>query len=151
MKIQYIKGHLLTAPQCIIAHGCNSHGVMGSGVARVIREKYSYAFEKYHAEYKKNGLVLGSVVFAAPMPESDEPIVANCITQQNFGSNGEVYVDYAAIRSCMKNLEEFCIMTFIDSIGLPMIGAGLGGGDWTKISSIIEDELKETIPVVYQL
>ena len=26
-------------------------------------------------------------------------------------------------------------------IGLPMIGAGLAGGDWSRISEIIEDEL----------
>jgi len=38
------------------------------------------------------------------------------------------------------------------TVALPMIGAGLGGGDWNVISDIIETESKKALqPIVYKL
>ena len=34
---------------------------------------------------------------------------------------------------------------------MPLIGAGLGGGDWNVISAIIQSECKDVTPVVYYL
>jgi len=36
-------------------------------------------------------------------------------------------------------------------VGLPKIGAGLGGGDWSIISKIIEEELGEFDVTIYVL
>ena len=36
-------------------------------------------------------------------------------------------------------------------IAMPLIGAGLGGGDWNVISEIIEEESLKFQPVVYEL
>ena len=46
--------------------------------------------------------------------------------------------DYDAIRSVFRLVkQQFSGMT----IGYPLIGAGLAKGDWTIISSIIDEEL----------
>ena len=46
--------------------------------------------------------------------------------------------DYQAILSCMQ----WIARSFPGKrIGLPRIGAGLGGGDWARIEAIIEKEL----------
>jgi hypothetical protein len=34
---------------------------------------------------------------------------------------------------------------------MPMIGAGLGGGDWHRIAAIIQEESQHFQPVVYQM
>ena len=40
-------GNLLDAPQKVIAHQVNCQGKMGSGVAKVIRDKYPKVYETY--------------------------------------------------------------------------------------------------------
>ena len=65
--------------------------------------------------------------------------VVNAYTQYNFGKVKRQYVDYDAVRSCFKEIKT----TFSGHrIGFPLIGAGLGGGDWDVISRIIDEELE---------
>ena len=52
MKIEYRKGDLFQTEIKTIVHGCNAQGVMGSGVAKIIRDKYPKAYDRYVAEYK---------------------------------------------------------------------------------------------------
>ena len=61
---------------------------------------------------------------------------------------GKMDLDYAALRRALKamskNIMRSCTNQGVyDSlkIGLPKLGAGLAGGDWEIISTIIEEEL----------
>jgi O-acetyl-ADP-ribose deacetylase (regulator of RNase III) len=70
--------------------------------------------------------------------------VVNAYTQYKYGRNhkdGEqTPVNYSAIEMCMKKIN----YRFKGKhIGLPKIGAGLAGGDWERIKSIIQTELKD--------
>ena len=49
--IKYKIGDLLTAPQKCIAHQVNCQGVMGSGVARAIRNEYPKGTSKKYTKY----------------------------------------------------------------------------------------------------
>jgi O-acetyl-ADP-ribose deacetylase (regulator of RNase III) len=125
----------------IIVHGCNAHGVMGSGVAMAIRNKWPGAFDEYSAYVKMKGAgnpeLLGKVI---PYADSDNHIIiANAITQLDFGKDGKKYVSYQAIDMVFKTIAEIA-SNFNGSLGIhyPQIGAGFGGGDWTIISDIIE-------------
>ena len=136
MKINYVKGNLLGAESGVIAHGCNAQGVMGSGVAKAVREKYPKAYEKYKlrcdlVEHKQ--LLLGRVIW---YEVKDNFYIANAITQLNFGGDGKQYVDYEAVQVAFANINS--AMDNEQILHIPMIGAGLGGGDWEVISSIIE-------------
>lgn len=144
MAISYIKGDLLTSDEKLIAHGCNSKGVMGSGIAKSIREKYPIVYLKYHkwhedfCVYNENdGLPLGATQF---VDVTDNLTVINCITQKDFGSNYVNYkfVSYDAIYAAFKRINSYMSDTGINEIGIPKIGAGFGGGDWEVISRIIE-------------
>ncbi|RYD20572.1 MAG: hypothetical protein EOP88_14530 [Verrucomicrobiaceae bacterium] len=46
-------------------------------------------------------------------------------------------VDYSAIRSCFQWIRQ---NHGAKRVGLPKIGAGLAGGDWSKIATIIDEE-----------
>lgn len=146
-KIIYQCGNLLDAPELIIAHGCNAQGVMNSGVARAIREKWPAAYMAYrhHFEYDRNKLGLGKVIWA----NTDAKLIANCITQNNYGRDGKCYTDYPAVRVCMREVNKYAQKEV--GVALPLIGAGLGGGDWRIISKIIEEEITHVSPVVYIL
>lgn len=146
-KIVYKKGNLLEAPEAIIAHGCNAQGVMGSGVAKAIKAKWPEAYRAYRHHYEsRNGLFPGEVIWATVQ---DNKLIANCITQCEFGRDGKRYTEYDAIRECMHTINKFEQPEM--GLALPLIGAGLGGGDWDIISQIIEEEVTSVDPVVYIL
>jgi O-acetyl-ADP-ribose deacetylase (regulator of RNase III) len=137
MVIEYRKGDLLDVNFGVIIHGCNSHGVMGSGVALAVKNKYPGAYESYR-DYidisKDDQDLLGSVIV---YEVNDNLMVANMITQKDFGTHKR-QVNYGAIARGFDDLEEF----YANMPGLvfhfPKIGAGLGGGDWEVIAEIIE-------------
>ncbi len=145
MDIQYIKGDLMTAKEPYILHGCNSCGVMGSGVANLIRIHYPEAYLSYVKTFNKSGLALGKVFFVS----TEGKTIINAITQENFGRDGAKYVCYDAIRNVMKDVNKH--IPVWSKVAMPKIGAGLGGGDWKIISEIIEQESTQFFPVVYEI
>lgn len=157
MKIKYVKGNLLEAPEKFILHGCNMQGRYGSGVAKQIKAKYPSAFTAYKLAID-GGMALGTVSWAE---QEDGKLIMNGLTQQYYGRKaGEVYVSYEALRSVMINVCWFANMhrlhnkipeEYIMAVAMPKIGAGLGGGDWNIISEIIEEESLFFQPVVYEL
>jgi len=147
MEIVYLAGDVLESEHRLILHGCNAQGVMGSGIAKQIRKKFPQAFEEYHVAYEKEMLWLGDVIFA----DCGSKIIANGITQQYYGRGGECFVSYEAINNVMEEIHDYALKHGIEYVAMPLIGAGLGGGSWKKISSIIEDRFTDVIPVVYTL
>jgi O-acetyl-ADP-ribose deacetylase (regulator of RNase III) len=157
MKICYKIGDLLAAEEPMIAHGCNAQGVMGKGVAKAVKETLPEVFKAYRRQFVlEQKLDLGTVVY---VDSHAGKLWCNCITQGTYDKNPIVpgttnvdrYVDYDAIRSCMRDLNARAIEEGYASIAMPMIGAGLGGGDWDTIAQIIEEEFTTVVPVVYVL
>lgn len=160
MKIIYKKGDLVNCEERYILHGCNAQGVMGSGVAKAIRDKWEHVFTEYKeyidmtmGTYNMDAL-LGSIhtVYVKPSPslmhDYSWQMVINAISQEYYGRDGKQYVSYDAIRKIMKSVEK----TFPGkNIAMSKIGSSLGGGDWKIISNIIEEESKTFQPIVYEL
>lgn len=160
--ITYKKGNLLDTPDKIIAHGCNAQGVMGSGVAKAIRDKFPKAYEDYRKRFPgpigiENQSVLGSVIPSI----NGQCVILNCITQLNYGKDGKKYVSYDAIDKCMSYIYGDLHMTNFftgektlpadTNISMPKIGAGLGGGNWEVIEAIINHRLKDVNVTVWEL
>lgn len=148
-NITEVVGDVVTAFQLkdinIIAHGCNCQGVMGSGVALAVRDRLSPMYNAYMDRYHSVGLVLGD--FSNTFDGVQWGFNLN--TQYTFGNDGNRHVDYGAIRNSAKLLvrqvEKDIHRTHYDSIGdltigIPKIGAGLGGGDWDTIIGLISKE-----------
>lgn len=120
-----------------IAHGCNAQGVMGSGIAKAIRDKWPECYQVYRNHYDTNGLKLGEVVWyhyegglvgTSPYQYERERFIANCITQEHYGKTGQRFVDYDAV---IETLEAAATKAKDDNcfeLGIPLIGMGLGGG-----------------------
>lgn len=145
MQIEYVKGDLLQTEVKHIIHGCNSHGVMGSGVAKVLREKYPKAYQDYNDAYNSYGLALGDNIVSV---QYDGKVIHNAITQKDYGRRDDrVYVSYWAIAEVFRKINSWGVK----EVALPKIGAGLANGDWNVISAIIENTLIDTKPYVYVL
>ena len=159
--IEYRKGNLLAATSGVIAHGVNCQGVMGSGVAKAIREKYPHVYQAYAKDVKswKEGFgstkgQLGRVQFISSVYTegtrtfNEAPLViANCFTQNEFGTLRR-QVDYEAVAQCFATLNTRSKL--YGQLNIPKIGAGLGGGDWNVIESIIKSEYKDDV-IVWEL
>ena len=161
MQIVYRTGDLIEAAESVIIHGCNAQGVMGAGLARAIRDRLPFAYHAYRTAHQKYGLQLGQVIWAINVRPGERPrIVGNAITQEFYGNEpGHKYVDDDAIRIAMQTIDHFVRtaywnldvngLTPIDAVAMPLLGAGLGGGDWSVISRIIEQHSRHFTPVVY--
>ncbi len=143
--IKYIKGDLFSSNIKIKVHGCNNQGVMGSGVAAIVRRDYPEAYKAYVERHKFEHWQLGEIQAI----ETNGSIIVNAITQNLFGRDNKRYVSYDAIVVCMEKL----IKMFPNetAIAMPAIGAGLGGGDWRIIEKIIDSTFEGTgiQPYVY--
>lgn len=140
-------GNLLDVTEGHIVHGCNAQGVMGSGVAKAIKEKYPLAFSTYKLAYQDNFLQLG---WAQSIKVSDSLIIWNAITQQFFGLPGR-NCSYDGIQNAFEYLNgriengHHGLDKIKKEIHIPFIGSGLGGGNWNIIKTIIEETV--TMPV----
>jgi O-acetyl-ADP-ribose deacetylase (regulator of RNase III) len=135
-------GNLLSVKEGLILHGCNAQGVMGSGVAKAIRDTYPQAYADYRAKYEAQGnrLGLGQIVWTR-ISMNPKLAIGNAVTQEFYGRDPKVrYVDYEAVRTVFNKAGILARREGL-SVHYPQIGAGLGNGDWGVISAIIHEEL----------
>lgn len=136
----------------IVVHGCNAQGVMGSGFAKELRSRYPDAYTEYRNTFLNKGLALGDVVCYIP---TDNLVIANAITQVNYGYDGKKYVSYDAIDTAFTEIEDMAstLVQYQHSVEVhfPLLGAGLAGGNWDVISQIIDTRLKTPTKNLYIL
>ncbi len=147
--IEYIKGNVFNTDCDVIAHGCNAQGVMGLGVAKQVKKFYPDAFQVYRDYCLLNNRdlsIMGTVIWSV----EKNIIIANCITQYNYGYDSKRYLDYDALRKSMAHIEAKAKIQGFKSVAMPKIGAGLGGGDWNTIAQIINTEIQDLKVKVYE-
>lgn len=145
MSVVVIDGNLLNAKAKYICHQVNCKGRMGSGVAKQIRAKYPEVYSAYlklcnEGNESDSFWTFGQSQFVQC---DDGKVVINMFAQSSYGYDGALYTDYGAFQSCLLNIKRNVPAGEI--IAMPyLIGCGLGGGDWEKISGLIETILSDT-------
>ena len=143
--IQYVSGNLITMALDnkfdVIVHGCNCQNVMGAGIARQIRDTFPKAYILDQATRMGDRGKLGHLGIAREIINEKPLTVVNAYTQFSYGRGKQV--SYEAIESCFRRLYSSFVYKKlpIAKIGMPMIGAGLAGGDWCRIEGILNKEL----------
>lgn len=141
--MKYITGDLIEQSEefDVIVHGRNCFCTMGAGIALQIKYKFPEAHMVDIQTQYGNKDKLGTITYT----KNTKPIIVNAYTQYKY-TRDDVDADYNAIRTCMKEIKN---KFNGKKIGMPLIGAGLAGGDWNKISKIIEEELSgEDVTIV---
>ncbi len=137
----------------VITHGCNCFCTMGSGIAPQMAKAFgcnNFAMEdkKYRGEINKLGQIDYEEIEIHHASGHHSLInVVNSYTQYNYDAKTKPF-DYEAFTLCMRKINRLFKSQII---GLPQIGAGLAGGDWKIIKSIIQNELVDCniIVVIY--
>lgn len=127
----------------VVCHQVNCQGVMGSGLAKQVRNRFPDVFEAYLDRcMSANGPedLLGYVQYCSELGEAGY-IVANIFGQNRYGRSG-CFTDYIALEKAFKNIAEACPH---DVIRIPYkMGCGLGGGDWDTVLAIIKSVFKDS-------
>jgi O-acetyl-ADP-ribose deacetylase (regulator of RNase III) len=153
--LMYKVQNLMNCEEKVFVHGCNSQGVMRSGVAKAVRETFPVMYEDYIKQHEINGLAVGEIIVCNLKPSAtygDFPTPhfgIDAITQEYYGREDKVYVSYTGIRTAFRRINRF-MTPDLGALAIPKIGAGLARGDWSRIVKIIEDEMDCNV-IVYVL
>lgn len=140
--IKEIKGNLLDifdkedSELDVIAHGANCFCTMGAGIAAQIKKRYP---EAYFADMYYH-IPVGSIERLGNLSSAHNNEVYNIYTQWRPGANA----DYSALRLGLRKLNYlFKDEKRVQTLGLPLIGCGIGGLEWTNVKQIILDEITD--------
>ena len=127
----------------IIVHGCNCMNTMGKGIAAVVKTAFPSAYQADQLTVRGDRDKLGKISFAR---QDSGLYVVNAYTQYDYWSHGQGktrHADYDAIDRAMWRIARYArdwhAGQWDDTIkiGIPLIGAGLAGGDWNVIEQIV--------------
>lgn len=137
MPVLFTKGDLFSTEGVrAYGHGCNCAGAMGAGVAIEFKRRYPRMFEEYAARCADGRFGLGDVFM---WTEGDETVF-NLGTQEHWRKKAQL----PALAQALRKMVELAANGSIERVGLPRIGAGLGGLDWMRVKRVLEEVGKET-------
>jgi O-acetyl-ADP-ribose deacetylase (regulator of RNase III) len=130
MPTTFVKGDLFGASGLdALAHGCNCAGAMGKGIAVEFKQRFRAMYAEYKERCAQGRFHLGDVFAWTAGPNT----VFNLGTQKNWRTKADLLVVKTALESMVQLAEQ----TGIRRIGLPRIGAGLGGLAWPDVRALL--------------
>jgi O-acetyl-ADP-ribose deacetylase (regulator of RNase III) len=166
--VHEVIGDLLQAKELVIGHQVNCLGVMGGGLALLIKEKYLKVFEEYELICNKNQKgrsLMGHCQFVEVPDASTEEyslfsdpnqeekivrIVANLFGQHEIGTDCK-RTEETYLRKAL-DVMKLTAMEKGYGVALPyQLGSGLAGGDWREILSIIKEVFHDYPVAIYRL
>lgn len=146
-----ITGDILTVQEGIILQQVNAQGVMGSGVARVLRAAYPQIWVDYSSiikPYQDDAVStkhLGKVIITN-IQTNPNLSIASLVGQQFYGRQGEHtsirYTSYDALDVASAALHEMLHKAKqTPSVHFPLLGSDLGGGHWPIVEEILKFRL----------
>lgn len=147
--MKHVKGNVLdNVLQGVIVHQVNCQGVMGSGIAKEIRERWPFVFQHYRAKWEdswghgtdQGASLLGQVQWVAV---GQDLWVVNLFGQQFYGRDARRYTSYDALDDGFKTIAWMLRGKGFrpEDVHHPYIGCGLGGGAWPVVEAIIDHHM----------
>lgn len=138
MQIQ--ECNVLSWKKGVICHQVNCQGVMGSGLAKSIKETWPEVFKHYTNFtdcYKKDERwrILGESLVVTVGPDLK---VANIFGQLEYGYDGKRYTDYCALNRAFKQLRANASLEGMTFYFPYNFGCDRGGADWKIVSKMID-------------
>lgn len=136
--IKHIKCDIFKSGATLILHQVNCQGVMGSGIAKQVKEKYPVAYEQYKhkCDMCEPSQLLGTTQL---VKVNDDFYIVNLFAQENYGYDGKCYTDYESLRCCLSTVE-YNTNAMNEVIAIPyLMGCHRGGGDWNVVYKMIEE------------
>ncbi|MCM1450734.1 MAG: macro domain-containing protein [Clostridium sp.] len=139
--IHHVKGDLLASEAQALVNTVNTVGVMGKGIALQFREQFPENYKAYRKACLSKSFKVGEMFVTE---ESNQNNVIKTIINFPTKTHWRLPSEYTYISQGLLALKDTITQRGIKSIAIPALGSSNGGLDWTKVRSMIEDELKDT-------
>ena len=142
--IIYRPGDVFETDAPVIAHGCNTRGLMGAGIAREMRDRFPSMYKDYKRRCARNEFKPGDAYI---FYNETGPHIMNLATQADKGA------EYEFVKQALSNLHTVLEEERIPSVAMPRIASGLGGLEPSEVERLIDDEFKDSVieVIVYTL
>ncbi|MEU7157346.1 macro domain-containing protein [Streptomyces chrestomyceticus] len=139
-KVRIVQGDLLRSPMHGLVNPVNTAGVMGKGIAAAFKRQYP----AMHADYVRrcrSGLVKIGEPYPYPV---DGHVVINFPTKGHWRSVSKIGDIAAGLEYLVRNWRRWGLT----GIAVPPLGCGNGQLDWSLVSQVIVDRVRQIdIPV----
>lgn len=144
--IKIVQGDLLKAKikkdtPTFILHVVNNRGAWGAGFSGALSKKHPQAEQRFRQE----NLELRNI---QTIGIHHNLHIINMCAQDGYGRtpNPSIrYISYSALRECIrKSIDQIRMISDqrVAYVYMPKVGAGLGGGNWRTVFSIIKEEFE---------
>lgn len=118
----------------VIVHGCNCRADMSGGLAAQVAATYPLVDEADREyELQRPGRAKAGTILPVPV---EHGTVVNAYTQLTPGPNADPFL----IKQAMWKVRALYANADV-RIGMPKIGCGIGGLEWSEVEPILEKEL----------
>ena len=138
-------GDLLDAHVDFIFHVTNCMSVMGAGIARSIKNKWSIVYDEYKEYLKTNtpskSLGTYQAINITEYAHTHASYVVNVFGEYSFSKTKRV-IEYDKVLTALESFCEDYLDNYVGEkkiiLGFPyLFGCGLAGGDWRIMKQII--------------
>ena len=137
MPVVFLKGDIFaTEGLAAYAHGCNCAGAMGAGIAIEFQKRWPRMYQEYALRCADRRFQLGDVF---PWIENGVTVY-NLATQEHWRKKAQL----PALAKALRTMTALATSAGIERVGLPRIGAGLGGLDWMRVKRVLSEVGAET-------
>ncbi len=145
MSVTYVKGDLLSFAQWnCAAHCVNDEGVIGSGVAKALRDRWPAVYDVYRKAYDDGELRLGT--FTVADVEAGRKVVNLCAqhSYRKDPADKSRFVDYEALYSGLETLRDALENGVREgrgpySLGVPyLMASDRAGGAWVVVETMLQ-------------
>lgn len=139
MSLKFMLGDITKCDADYICHQVNCQGVMGSGVAKAIKDKWPVVYTDYRRFYYESNKPLLNQIQIVTV--SNEQSVINMFAQEYYGYDGDQYTSYDAFWKCLNKIKNEVPKG--SKIAFPSkIGCCRGGANWQVILTMISEVLE---------
>lgn len=134
MTFKIIEGDLFDPSHnfSALAQGVNCQGVMGAGIAVEFKNRFPEMYTNYQIRCHQFKDALAGLTHI--YVNYDEPHIYNMFSQIMPGRNADIFLLRSSAIAVLMDAES----TNIQSVGLPWIGAGIGGLEKHNVQAIFE-------------
>jgi O-acetyl-ADP-ribose deacetylase (regulator of RNase III) len=154
--VKHIEGNIIDSRADIIFHQVNCQGVMGSGLAKQLREWCPVHYEdyKYFCDTAPAPeALLGEYIFT-PYDIENKLYICGIFGQFNYGHDGKCYTSYNAVRRALINVKVMANRNEDRSYRFAVpykMCCGLAGGNWDIILEILSELFGDTSGDMYDI
>lgn len=131
MSVEFRTGDLFAQGLPALAHGVNCQGSMG-GIAGLFADRWPDMADAYADECAAERLTLGGMFV---WTDDDGTVIYNLATQFYGGPNADLGAIETSLGLAVQHAEAHGVV----AIGLPRIGAGIGGLEWPDVRDVITE------------